>query len=68
MKGRLLHWALAAVCLIAWGVALLGSAPADPVVHLLPVAALILLLLPGEAGSDGQTSYQRWLKRAKSRR
>jgi hypothetical protein len=65
--GRHASEALAALCLLAWLVALAGSESYGPTVHFLPVAAVVLLAFVRKPLPE-KTSYQRWLKRAKVRR
>jgi hypothetical protein len=65
--GRHTTEALAALCLVAWMLAVLGSESYGPTVHLLPLAALVLFVFVRKPAPE-KTSYQRWLKRAKVRR
>ena len=67
MIGRHASEALAALCLLAWLLAVAGEESYGPMVHLLPVAALVLLVFVRKPLPE-KTSYQRWLKRAKVRR
>lgn len=67
MIGRHASEALAALCLLAWLLAVAGSEAYGPAVHFLPVAALVLIVFVRKPLPE-KTSYQRWLKRAKVRR
>ena len=67
MIGRHAAEVLAALCLLAWLLAIAGSESYGPTVHLLPVAAAVLLVFVRKPLPQ-KTSYQRWLKRAKVRR
>jgi hypothetical protein len=65
--GRRASEALAALCVLAWLIAIAGSESYGPFIHLLPVAAAVLLVFVRKPAPE-KTSYQRWLKRAKVRR
>lgn len=67
MIGRHVAEALAALCVVAWLLAVAGAESYGPTVHLLPVAALVLLVFVRQPLPE-KSSYQRWLKRAKVRR
>jgi hypothetical protein len=58
---------LAALCFAAWLLALFGTESYGPTVHLLPVAAMVLLVAVRKP-EPPKTAYQRWLKRGKVRR
>jgi len=67
MTGRRIPEVLAALCLVAWLLAVFGAESYGPFVHFLPVAAVVLLVVIRKPPPD-KTAYQRWLKRAKVRR
>jgi hypothetical protein len=64
---RRLPEVLAALCLVAWLLAMFGAESYGPTVHLLPVAAAVLLVAVRKP-LPPKTAYQRWLKRGKVRR